>query len=530
MAITVYRLLHCLLCFIALTKVGALKHTFIANHDGRFFIGPIGVPYGFLKEGIYSMSVAKFRMFSQSPHLKNKNKNQQMTDNDIMKEMEDLHPGFLLKRFENEAQFAQFQDEILDDPSKCGFAHLLDDIDERSYDKNNGESAIDDHVARGPGVVDGGAEGIFLSMRSPKQWKPNEPSVYHQFTIDEEGYYFLFYQVCLVGGDNNQKYFFKQIKSAFKLDFEYKNYDSFGRISFLSSGEMPLPHMFLYFTISYTCLLFLWVRRVHGNSEDGRRPAVYAIHHLMSSVLLLKLLTIFFESVRYHFIRVNGHAELWSFLYYFLNFAKGTFLFLVILLIGSGWSFFKPFLTKKERRVIYAVFLLQIIDNIAILALTHETMGEKLYNDWSAILHLVDIISCCAILVPIVWQVNSIEQTIEGTENAEKEDGEIDQDSSDRDTKQLQSKLALFRSFYLIVVAYIYFTRIVVYLFASTLSYNSTWLRYFISELGTLCFYFMIGVKFLPTFDNEYERVSGNDIEGSMKNPEQTIELTSTSK
>jgi hypothetical protein len=38
---------------------------------------------------------------------------------------------------------------------------------------------------------------------------------------------------------------------------------------------------------------------------------VFAIHHLMSAVLGLKTLSIFFESVRYHYIRVNGHAELW---------------------------------------------------------------------------------------------------------------------------------------------------------------------------------------------------------------------------
>ena len=106
------------------------------------------------------------------------------------------------------------------------------------------------------------------------------------------------------------------------------------------------------------------------------------------------------------------HFSTQSFIYYGLTFVKGTFLFTVILLLGSGWSFFKPFLTPKERRVIYFVFILQIIDNIAVVVLTHETLGERLYSDWSAILHLVDIISCCAILIPIVWQVNSLEQSL----------------------------------------------------------------------------------------------------------------------
>lgn len=63
---------------------------------------------------------------------------------------------------------------------------------------------------------------------------------------------------------------------------------------------------------------------------------------------------------------------------------------------------------------------------------------------------------------------------------------------------QLKSKLYLFRSFYLIVVAYIYFTRIVIYLFASSLKYNQTWIRYFVYELGTLTFYFCVGMKLRP--------------------------------
>jgi hypothetical protein len=208
-----------------------------------------------------------------------------------------------------------------------------------------------------------------------------------------------------------------------------------------------------------------------------------------------------------------------------INFIKGTFLFTVILLLGSGWSFFKPFLSKKERLVIYLVFLLQVIDNIAMLILSHETVGERYYNDWSAVLHLVDIVSCCAILIPIVWQVNTLEQSVEEVVVANENDNEPQQSNqnegmaTDDETRRLQSKLSLFRSFYIAVVAYIYFTRIVVYLFASTLSYNQTWLRYFVSEVGTLLFYIVIGIKFKPAVESEYFQVRSSD-EGHVENEE----------
>jgi len=276
--------------------------------------------------------------------------------------------------------------------------------------------------------------------------------------------------------------------------------------------------------VSYALLLLLWVRSFSGDgtsfggggNNSGKKVTVFAIHHLMSAVLGLKTLSIFFESVRYHYIRVNGHAELWSFIYYGLTFVKGTFLFTVILLLGSGWSFFKPFLTPKERRVIYFVFILQIIDNIAVVVLTHETLGEQLYSDWSAILHLVDIISCCAILIPIVWQVNSLEQSLEQQDAANAVDGDGNKNGNaapngevvlDSESTRLHEKLSLFRFFYLAVVAYIYFTRIVVYLIASSLSYNHTWWRYLIGEIGTLLFYVSIGMKFKPKVENEYSTV-----------------------
>jgi hypothetical protein len=81
----------------------------------------------------------------------------------------------------------------------------------------------------------------------------------------------------------------------------------------------------------------------------------------------------------------------------------------------------------------------------------------------------------------------------------------------DGETKRLQTKQSLFRSFYIAVVAYIYFTRVVVYLFASTLSYNQTWLRYFVNEVGTLLFYVIIGIKFKPTVESEYVQVGSDE-------------------
>jgi len=245
-------------------------------------------------------------------------------------------------------------------------------------------------------------------------------------------------------------------------------------------------------------------------------------------------MSVFFESLRYHAIRITGHAELWSVVYYGITFVKGIFLFTVILLIGTGWSFVKPFLNVNEKRIIFGILFLQVINNLAIAVLSHETAGERSFDRWNAILHLVDIICCCAVLLPIVWQVNSLEKSLPNRPSEafasnnqtndvaldehdipddDVQDDELPAESREQDQEkgQILSKLKLFQSFYLLVVGYIYLTRIIVYLFATLLDYQHLWMRYAMIELVTLAFYVTVGVLFRPMVENPYLSVKDDD-------------------
>jgi NADH:ubiquinone oxidoreductase subunit 3 (subunit A) len=216
-------------------------------------------------------------------------------------------------------------------------------------------------------------------------------------------------------------------------------------------------------------------------------------------------------------------------------------------LIGSGWSFVKPFLSDREKKMIMAILVLQVVNNIAIVVLTQETEGERSFDTWTAVLHLVDILCCCAVLIPVVWQVNQLEKNLEQDQhNDEEEEGgetanlfDDDEDDDDEHVPEdefdnpaptngsvfhsgrrpssttsaripdarLASKLKLFRTFYLLVVGYIYITRIVVFLFATTLNYKHTWIRYFVVEAVTLAFYVTVGMLFRPMNENPYLHV-----------------------
>lgn len=109
-----------------------------------------------------------------------------------------------------------------------------------------------------------------------------------------------------------------------------------------------------------------------------------------------------------------------------------------------------------------------------------ESPAEKDWFTWRDVFHLVDIICCCAILFPIVWSIKHLRE-------ASQTDGKA--------ARNLE-KLTLFRQFYVMVVVYIYFTRIVVYLLKSTMPYQYEWVSEAADQMATLAFYVWTAVSF----------------------------------
>lgn len=504
-----------LLCTAAtlIASTTALKHNFIISQDARTLIAPIGTPYGFLKDGCFGFEVFDFKL--EVGH-KRKKKNKKKAQKNQLEVIENVDAGFLLKRFPSESAFAKYEEEYLTNSSHCIFEsfHFKDEdpVFEEDDDDDNTFGEVGD-------VTSPASNGIFLPIRwANSSWASSTASIMYGFSAEEAGLYFLMYQVCAKSDKARRA----EIRTTFEIDFHYKNKDALGMDSYLTAGEMPLPIVFFYFSISYLLCTIVWIMNIRGIqggregcfANSGARPVIYPIHQLMSVLLVFKTATVLLESIRYHYIRFTGHAEFWSVVYYGMSAVKSIFLFTVVLLIGSGWSFVKPFLTDREKCIIFVVLVMQVLDNIALVVLATEAEGESVYDDWSAVLHMLDILCCCAVLVPIVWQVNALEKNLEGDDDGvivnEDADDEAaatnttidDQERADKE--KTLGKLKLFRSFYLIVVAYIYFTRIAVYLFATMLNYRHTWIRYFITELATLGFYVIMGLQFRPMTENPY--------------------------
>lgn len=235
--------------------------------------------------------------------------------------------------------------------------------------------------------------------------------------------------------------------------------------------------------------------------QSHKSKTLYKVHYLMLALVIVKTLSLVFHGIDYYYIEKKGtREEGWAATYYAINLIKGLILFIAILLIGVGYGFIKHALSKNEQTVFWIVIPLQVFSNIAYIIIEESSEGSAERSTWRSIGLLVDLLCCGAILFPVVWSIKHLRE-------AQKTDGKA---------AASLVKLKLFRRFYVMVLAYIYITRIIVYLIESTVPFRYEWTGAFFNELTAFVFYVTTGYMFSPEEDNVYLHVpAGSDDEES---------------
>ncbi|XP_059950274.1 protein GPR108 isoform X2 [Mesoplodon densirostris] len=262
---------------------------------------------------------------------------------------------------------------------------------------------------------------------------------------------------------------------------------------FLSAAEIPLFKLYLVMSACFLASGIFWVSILCKNTYN-----VFKIHWLMAALAFTKSVSLLFHSINYYFINSQGHPiEGLAVLHYITHLLKGALLFITIALIGSGWAFVKYILSDKEKKVFGIVISLQVLANVAYIVIESREEGTSDYGIWKEILFLVDLICCGAILFPVVWSIRHLQDT-SGT------DGKVAVNLA---------KLKLFRHYYVMVICYIYFTRIIAILLRVAVPFQWQWLYQLLVEGSTLAFFVLTGYKFQPTRDNPYLQLPQEDEE-----------------
>ncbi|KAJ7977053.1 Transmembrane receptor [Quillaja saponaria] len=239
---------------------------------------------------------------------------------------------------------------------------------------------------------------------------------------------------------------------------EVYNLDRDGSKDYLSAGQTQLPSLYFIFFVSYFAFLGFWVYTCYKNKRSFHR-----IHLLMAGLASNE----------------GFESDLCC---------RGQTLCQVIILIGTGWSFLKPFLQEREKKVLMIVIPLQVLANVASVVIGETGPFIKDWVTWNQVFLLVDIICCCAIIFPIVWSIRSLRET-------SKTDGKAARNLA---------KLTLFRQFYIVVIGYLYFTRIVVFALRTIAAYKYQWVSNAAEEVASVTFYVVMFYMFRPVEKNEY--------------------------
>lgn len=269
-----------------------------------------------------------------------------------------------------------------------------------------------------------------------------------------------------------------------------------GKKDYLSIGQTQLPGLFSGFFLLYLTLFGVW-----SYVCWKKKGSVHRIHILMGILVLLKALDLLSEAEDKSYIKRTGTAHGWDIAFYGFSFLKGVMLFTVIVLIGTGWSILKPFLQEKEKKVLMIVIPLQVFANIAAVVIDETGPARKYWVTWTQLLLLLDVICCCAVLFPIIWSIKHLREAA----------------LTDGKAARSLLKLTLFRQYYIIVVSYIYFTRIVVLALKIIISYQFSWTCDLMTELATLAFYIFTGYRFRPESHNPYFRLDEEEEEAAVE-------------
>ncbi|XP_053764402.1 protein GPR107 isoform X2 [Panthera pardus] len=325
-------------------------------------------------------------------------------------------------------------------------------------------------------------------------------------TDDQEGLYSLYFHKC--SGSELRS----SDELSFSLDIEIteKNPDSY-----LSAGEIPLPKLYISMAFFFFLSGTIWIHILRKRRND-----VFKIHWLMAALPFTKSLSLVFHAIDYHYISSQGFPiEGWAVVYYITHLLKGALLFITIALIGTGWAFIKHILSDKDKKIFMIVIPLQVLANVAYIIIESTEEGTTEYGLWKDSLFLVDLLCCGAILFPVVWSIRHLQE-------ASATDGKGDSMGPLQQRAKLTclsfcsffslaainlAKLKLFRHYYVLIVCYIYFTRIIAFLLKLAVPFQWKWLYQLLDETATLVFFVLTGCKFRPASDNPYLQLSQED-------------------
>ncbi|KAJ6241483.1 hypothetical protein M0813_23270 [Anaeramoeba flamelloides] len=318
-------------------------------------------------------------------------------------------------------------------------------------------------------LIEGDTTNTFTVLNTANKWKEG-----FTFTkkITKKGLYQMSYINCLTDSKTTN----------FEITSRLKNPDSF-----LSAGQLPLPTIYLLFFVLYLSLNIVWLKFL-----KKKNAKVYKLQWFMSVLLISKTLSILCKSFEYHSLSTTGDQNGANIPFYVFHLLKGVLLFVVILVVVTGWSFIQNALTPRDKKLFFVIILCQVVVNIASIILDRRDPNSRGWFRGSQLLRYTDMLCIMWILYRMSDTIVKL-KTITSTDNV-------------KNTRNIE-KLTIVKEFYIITFVYIYFTRIVCDVLEEIVPFEWTWVVNLFEELSAIIFYYYVGFRFRPIPENPYQRL-----------------------
>lgn len=286
-------------------------------------------------------------------------------------------------------------------------------------------------------------------------------------TTEEEGLYYLYLHNC-------------HDKNSDVTSLNYEAYITETNIgSFISAGKRHLPA--LYYVQSLMLFMFgiFWV--LHLKSSHP----ILKLHQMMTAFVFLKSLSLFFHGVYCYFIKTLGVSLVpWAVLFHSFDLLTNILLFAIILFVGTSWTYGNISRIFKNKMFIIAFISLQVLVNTAEIIMEENQIGSRIYDSWETVYIIGDLLCCVLLIVIVILTIRKLKKT------------------SSMDTTislKIKKLTKLLKYFYIVVVIYIYCTRIIVSILKCTLNFQYEWFVVMFKEMLSLIFFMIITYMFKPT-------------------------------
>ncbi|XP_051149244.1 protein CANDIDATE G-PROTEIN COUPLED RECEPTOR 7-like [Andrographis paniculata] len=266
------------------------------------------------------------------------------------------------------------------------------------------------------------------------------------------------------------------------LDLKTYNVQPNGDPDYTDEQFSPLPTILYIYSMFHFGFILTWSHVCYKS-----KLVVQKIHIMMAVLLLLRFLELLSHASSQHSIKHSGSAHGWDVFWLTMYVLRSILFVVVIMLLGSAWSLFKPSLQELKKYTMAITILLQIVACICFILIRVIGQSNEKYRHWIVAYYATDFLCNIMMMVPVHTSIYILDvKFMEGKE-----------------PRRGVQKMA-FENFAAALYVYVGFTRLVLFVFRTITSYKFWCLSIAMELVVELIFYILIYLLFWPNDRYDY--------------------------